>query len=49
MYAHQDSHIEGYLDAVQVFSAIADALSNDEVEQRLSGDPPAHSGFRRLT
>jgi glutamate-1-semialdehyde 2,1-aminomutase len=48
-YAHQDSHIEGYLNAVkEVFFSIADALNKNEIEQRLKG-PVAHSGFRRLT
>jgi len=48
-YAHQDSHIESYLDAVdETFPLIADAVEKGEVEQRLKG-PVAHSGFHRLT
>ena len=48
-YAHQDSHIEAYLGAVdETFALIADAVERGEVEQRLKGSV-AHSGFRRLT
>jgi glutamate-1-semialdehyde 2,1-aminomutase len=47
-YAHQDHHIETYLDAVEtVFGIIAGALSRRDVQAMLRG-PIAHSGFRRL-
>ncbi len=48
-YAHQSSHIEGYLTAVEkAFGVIARALDKGEVEKLLKG-PVAHSGFQRLT
>lgn len=48
-YAHQDCHVEGYLEAVnETFALIARAIERDEVEKLLRG-PIAHSGFRRLT
>jgi glutamate-1-semialdehyde 2,1-aminomutase len=48
MYAHQDSHVESYLDATEAtFALIADAVEKGEVEQRLKG-PVAHAGFHRL-
>ena len=48
-YAHQDSHVESYLTAVdETFAFIAEALKKEEVERFLKG-PIAHSGFRRLT
>ncbi|MCL5958535.1 MAG: aminotransferase class III-fold pyridoxal phosphate-dependent enzyme [Chloroflexi bacterium] len=48
-YAHQDEHIERYLDAVEdVFEVLAQALESGTVREMLKG-PVAHSGFRRLT
>jgi glutamate-1-semialdehyde 2,1-aminomutase len=48
-YAHQDKHIESYLEAVnETFTIIAAALKNGTVLAQLKG-PVAHSGFRRLT
>ena len=48
-YAHQDSHIESYLTAVEeTFDFLAKAIERNEVESHLKG-PIAHSGFRRLT
>jgi len=47
-YAHQDSHIESYLVAVEeIFGFLAQAIEGDEVEGLLKG-PVAHLGFRRL-
>lgn len=48
-YAHQDLHVESYLDAVEeTFGLLAKAIKKDEVENLLNG-PIAHSGFQRLT
>jgi glutamate-1-semialdehyde aminotransferase len=48
-YAHQKSHTEKYLEAVdEVFSCIAEAAEKGNVEQNLKG-PVAHIGFQRLT
>jgi hypothetical protein len=48
-YAHQDQHIESYLDATQeVFGIVAQALRDNTLMQQLAG-PVAHAGFRRLT
>ena len=48
-YAHQDSHIESYLAAVnEAFAIIAEATKQNRVEKLLRG-PIAHSGFHRLT
>jgi glutamate-1-semialdehyde 2,1-aminomutase len=48
-YAHQDVHIESYLEAVRdVFAILAAAVERNEVEKQLLG-PVAHSGFHRLT
>ncbi|MCI0577816.1 MAG: aminotransferase class III-fold pyridoxal phosphate-dependent enzyme [Chloroflexi bacterium] len=48
-YAHQDHHVEGYLEALaEVFAQVAKALAEGTVLARLNG-PVAHSGFRRLT
>lgn len=48
-YAHQDRHIESFLDALdEIFALIAKAIKGNEVEKLLRG-PIAHSGFRRLT
>ncbi len=47
-YAHQDCHVQSYLEAVdETFALIAKAIERDEVEELLEG-PVAHSGFRRL-
>lgn len=48
-YAHQDRHVESYLDAVgSVFVDLAEAIDAGSVRERLRG-PVAHSGFKRLT
>jgi glutamate-1-semialdehyde 2,1-aminomutase len=48
-YAHQDKHIQKYLDFVDVaFKEISTALQKGGVEQQLKG-PVAHAGFCRLT
>ncbi len=48
-YAHQEEHIETYLDNVdEVFGIIKDAVNKNNVHSLLKG-PVAHSGFRRLT
>jgi len=48
-YAHQDVHIESYLEAVEeTFDFLANAIETGTVESQLRG-PIAHSGFRRLT
>ena len=48
-YAHNESHIEKYFDAVnEVFAFIAGQLEKGEIERHLNG-PVAHSGFYRLT
>jgi glutamate-1-semialdehyde 2,1-aminomutase len=48
-YAHQDQHIESYLDtAQQVLAQVAEALEHNTVLAQLKG-PVAHTGFRRLT
>jgi len=48
-YAHQDRHVESYLQAVdETFAFIARAVAQKEVEKLLQG-PVAQSGFRRLT
>ncbi len=48
-YAHQDHHIESYLEAVQdAFGIVADARAHNTVMEKLKG-PVAHVGFRRLT
>ena len=48
-YAHQDSHVSAYLQALtNVFGNIAAALRANTVESQLKG-PVAHSGFARLT
>ncbi|MGB0383331.1 MAG: aminotransferase class III-fold pyridoxal phosphate-dependent enzyme [Ardenticatenaceae bacterium] len=48
-YAHQDDHVESYLEAAEeVFVIVADALEKHTVMALLKG-PVAHTGFRRLT
>jgi glutamate-1-semialdehyde aminotransferase len=48
-YAHQDEHVERYLDAVaEVFGVIAVAVTEGTIETKLKG-PVAHTGFQRLT
>ena len=47
-YAHQDHHIESYLQALnETFAFIASAIERSEVEKLLKG-PIAQSGFGRL-
>jgi len=49
MYAHQSSHVERYLSAVdEAFDMIAKAQKAGDVERQLKGKP-AMSGFKRLT
>ncbi len=49
MYAHQNEHIELYLQAVnKAFAAISDANQTGSLEKRLRGKP-ATAGFKRLT
>ena len=48
-YAHQENHIDGYLEAVdEVFGIISEAIETSGVAKALRG-PVAQSGFRRLT
>lgn len=48
-YAHEDEHIESYLEAVQeVFAVIAEGLEHNSLLTQLKG-PIAHTGFSRLT
>ncbi len=48
-YAHQDNHIESYLEAVEeIFKIVAEALERNTLVEQLKG-PVAHTGFRRLT
>lgn len=48
-FAHQDEHIENYLEAVcDVFRIIAEASEKNSLAEKIKG-PIAHSGFRRLT
>jgi len=48
-YAHEDSHIASYLDALdKTFAVIIEAIEQNKVEKLLKG-PIAHSGFHRLT
>jgi glutamate-1-semialdehyde aminotransferase len=48
-YAHQDQHIESYLESTeQVLAQVAEAMASNSVTARLKG-PVAHTGFRRLT
>jgi len=47
-YAHQDSHVERYLTAVdETFSTIADLTSSGSLEKKMKG-APATQGFKRL-
>lgn len=47
-YAHQDTHLECYLAAVEeTFALLAQARQQDRVYQMLQG-PVAHTGFHRL-
>jgi glutamate-1-semialdehyde 2,1-aminomutase len=49
MYAHNDAHVDRYLDAVgDIFGELKKAAENRSVTQLLRG-PVAHSGFSRLT
>jgi len=48
-YAHKDSDISGYLEAVnESFETISKAIESNSVEKLLRG-PVCHSGFKRLT
>ena len=48
-YAHQDQHLESYLEAAQeAFVAVVEASERDTIMAQLKG-PVAHTGFRRLT
>jgi glutamate-1-semialdehyde 2,1-aminomutase len=48
-YAHQDHHVESYLEAVEgAFVQIAEAMKRNTIANQLTG-PVAHSGFARLT
>lgn len=48
-YAHQDQHIESYLESSEeVFKIVAEALQQGTVMAQLKGSV-AHAGFRRLT
>lgn len=48
-FAHQDHHIESYLESVEhVLAQIAESLESNLLTSRLKG-PVAHTGFRRLT
>jgi glutamate-1-semialdehyde 2,1-aminomutase len=47
--AHTDEHMDTYLAAAkEVFSELAEAIRQDDVENRIGG-PIRHSGFARLT
>ena len=47
-FAHQPHHVTSYLHTVnEVFTILAEAIAQDNVEQRLRG-PVKHSGFQRL-
>ena len=48
-YAHQDQHVEQFLEACDpVFAELAAGIKAGDVEQRIGG-PVKHTGFRRLT
>ena len=47
-FAHQQHHVEGYLEAAEgAFATMAEAIRNEDVAQRLKG-PVAQPGFYRL-
>ena len=47
-FAHQDHHIDAYLEAAgEVFGILGEAVAAGDVRRRLRG-PVAHTGFRRL-
>ena len=47
--AHQDHHIESYLEAIDsVFAGIAQAIEKGDIEERIGG-PVKHTMFARLT
>jgi len=49
MYAHEESHVESYLSAVESsFDEMAEAQAQGSIEARLKG-APARIGFKRLT
>lgn len=48
-YAHQDHHLESYLEATnEAFIIVAEALEKNTIVDHLKG-PVAHIGFKRLT
>ena len=48
-FAHQDAHVEAYLEAVEAaFATVGNALRDGDLAARLAG-PVAHAGFERLT
>ena len=48
MYAHQDEHVEQYLDAAdEAFQEISESLHEGTLERKLKGQPSS-SGFKRL-
>jgi glutamate-1-semialdehyde 2,1-aminomutase len=48
-FAHQDAHVELYLEAVEAaFATVGKALRAGDVASQLAG-PVAHAGFERLT
>jgi len=48
-YAHQDEHVERYLNAVtESFAIVAEAIKTHTLLKKLKG-PIAHTGFKRLT
>lgn len=48
MYAHNDHHVDSYLEAAdEAFAILADAVDKGDVDDRLQGQP-ASSGFKRL-
>jgi glutamate-1-semialdehyde 2,1-aminomutase len=49
MYAHEHSHVDAYLKAVDsAFAELADAIKSGHIDSRLRGLPAA-AGFKRLT
>ena len=48
-YAHQDEHVDSYMQAAtQTFAAIRSAIDSGTLQSQLRG-PTAHTGFHRLT
>ncbi len=49
MYAHQTSHVDQYLKAVDsAFARISEVIQDGDFEQQMKGRPST-SGFKRLT